>query len=78
MASSLIHAIVLGLVITTEANPPPQTSNNLLDTDFECPENWGYYEDQENCIKYYRCEFRAPENIVCRSGKLFAKKILSF
>ena len=67
MKTSLIHAIVLGLVITTGANP-----HNLLDTGFECPENWGYYEDQENCIKYYRCEFRAPENIVCRSGKLFA------
>jgi len=35
--------------------------------EFECPQNWGYYEDPENCIKYYNCEFGEAHSVTCRS-----------
>ena len=44
--------------------------NRRSEDDFECPENWGYYEDPENCIKYYNCEFGEAHSVTCRSGNM--------
>ena len=44
--------------------------NTKIETDFECPENWGYYEDPENCMKYYNCENGVAHSVNCRSGKV--------
>ena len=57
------------------------TSAQLADdlkNEFECPEHWGFYEDPENCMKYYNCENGVAHNINCRTGKLnFAVGIVS-
>jgi len=41
--------------------------NTKVENDFECPENWGYYEDPENCMKYYNCENGVAHSVNCRS-----------
>jgi hypothetical protein len=37
---------------------------------FECPEQWGYYADPNNCIKYYVCSAGISERTTCREGML--------
>ena len=37
---------------------------------FECLEDWGYYENPDNCIKYYRCENGMVHSLTCRKGNL--------
>lgn len=61
---------ILGLNSATAAIP-----YSLPQSGFDCPENWGYYEDPENCIKYYNCEFGEAESITCRSGETCLKVI---
>ena len=56
---------ILSFTSTTKARLHHLPQNN-----FECPDEWGYYEDAENCIKYYKCEFGKPESITCRIGML--------
>ena len=67
--TALLHNVslicALYMISTTEAK-----SHNLPKFDFECPDECGYYEDPENCIKYYKCEFGKPETITCRIGIL--------
>ena len=41
-----------------------------LKNEFECPEHWGFYEDPENCMKYYNCENGVAHSINCRTGKI--------
>jgi len=38
-----------------------------LENEFECPEHWGFYEDPENCMKYYNCENGVAHSINCRT-----------
>ena len=60
------------LVCATSA----QTSHDL-ENEFECPENWGFYEDPENCMKYYNCENGVAHSINCRTGEInFTVKVL--
>ena len=48
-----------------------------LENEFECPEHWGFYEDPENCMKYYNCENGVAHNINCRTGEIeFEVKML--
>ena len=44
--------------------------NIKVENDFVCPENWGYYEDPENCMKYYNCENGVAHSMNCRLGKV--------
>ena len=37
---------------------------------FECLQDWGYYENPDNCIKYYRCENDVAHSLTCRKGNL--------
>jgi len=43
-------------------------TENVAEDGFSCPEDWGYFADPENCIKYYRCEFGSASSNVCRKG----------
>ena len=43
---------------------------------FKCPENWGYYEDPNNCIKYYRCENGVAHSLTCRKGNIYSGYII--
>ena len=45
------------------------TAHNSNQHRFECPQKWGYFEDPENCIKYYRCDNGEPRVMTCRRGK---------
>ena len=54
---------------TTELTTDVTTENN---DDFVCPEQWGYYADPKNCIKYYSCEAGVQKRKTCgkQKGKL--------
>ena len=66
-----VFILVLALICTAAAIP-----YSVPQSEFDCPENWGHYEDPENCIKYYNCEFGEAESATCRSGKTYLKEIV--
>ena len=39
--------------------------------DFECPNNdYGWYADPENCIRYFHCSLGVSEEYLCPISKL--------
>ncbi len=44
----------------------PETSAPPLD--FTCPTPDGFYEDPDNCIKYFRCSGGVVNPITCKPG----------
>ena len=72
---STIWAILFKLGITIAwVSASAVTANNSYQHGFECPQNWGYFEDPENCIKYYRCDNGKARTMTCRIGNYIGKQ----
>ena len=40
-------------------------SSGVSATDFVCPEPYGFYENPDNCIKYYQCTDDIAQEQIC-------------
>ena len=40
--------------------------------DFECPSDYGWYADPENCIRYFHCSVGVAQEYLCGISKLVA------
>ena len=48
-------------VLATTPTPDPDA--------FVCPSEFGWFEDPENCIKYYRCDMFIADRRTCEECK---------
>ena len=60
-------------VTTTKQDEVTTTKHDEVTTtkhsdEFECPDQWGYFSDPENCIKYYVCQAGVPTRMTCQTG----------
>ena len=47
------------------------TDTSCADSDFVCPEEFGYYQHPGDCSKYYVCVFGGPLLESCTGGLMY-------
>ena len=56
-------------------NNNPQQSNRTMATNFQCPEQFGYFPDSTDCSRYFVCVFGDPLHETCTGGLYFSTEL---
>ena len=60
------------LLITVKCEQAPNSQSSVL---FKCPEQFGYYADNNNCSKYFVCVFGEALHESCTGGLRFSSEL---
>ncbi|XP_074602749.1 uncharacterized protein LOC141856360 isoform X2 [Brevipalpus obovatus] len=74
--TTLLFIISVDLIISSSsAASTTNSSSPSSSSSFICPEQFGYFEDQSDCSKYFVCVFGEPLHESCTGGLYFSSEL---